>query len=174
MSESLHDDGKPDYQALALELCGRAFSVWQLYIDAMEAVRDIFSLASGRSASTPADLRATARTVALQVAAINTPLFMTTLTQDILQAQTADHRNASMKLVAFLVRKVDIYLSPDSLLIVADLFTRIYNNQKPLLLFPSLPRLVEAVVKSLDPANAADRDAVHTSATIILNELVKT
>lgn len=44
--------------------------------------------------------------------------------------------------------------------------------QKPLALYSNLPRLVEAVVKSLDPNSNADRDAVLDSATEILGHIV--
>lgn len=46
------------------------------------------------------------------------------------------------------------------------------RNQKPLVLYSNLPRLVEAVVKSLDPNSTADRDAVLDSATEILGHVV--
>jgi hypothetical protein len=44
--------------------------------------------------------------------------------------------------------------------------------QKPLVLYSNLPRLVEAVVKSLDPNSTADRDAVLDTATEILGHIV--
>lgn len=48
------------------------------------------------------------------------------------------------------------------------------GNQKPLVLYTSLPRLAEAVVKSLDPTITSLRETVHEAATVILNELVRT
>ena len=48
------------------------------------------------------------------------------------------------------------------------------NTQKPLALFSNLPRLVEAVVKSLDPNSNASREAVLDSATEILGHIVET
>jgi hypothetical protein len=41
-------------------------------------------------------------------------------------------------------------------------------------LYPNLPRLMEAVVKSLDPNSTASRDAVLDTATEILGHVVKT
>jgi hypothetical protein len=38
----------------------------------------------------------------------------------------------------------------------------------------NLPRLVEAVVKSLDPSSTSDRDAVFDAATEILSQIVQT
>lgn len=52
--------------------------------------------------------------------------------------------------------------------------TRRNAVQKPLVLYPNLPRLIEAVVKSLDPNNSADREAVQDTAAQILSQVVKT
>lgn len=46
--------------------------------------------------------------------------------------------------------------------------------QKPLVLYPNLPRLMEAVVKSLDPGSTADREAVLDSVTEIIALVVQT
>lgn len=50
----------------------------------------------------------------------------------------------------------------------------VYLFQKPLVIYPHLPKLVEAVVKSLDPNSTANRDAVLDTATEILGHVVKT
>jgi len=47
------------------------------------------------------------------------------------------------------------------------------RTQKPLVLYTNLPRVAEAVVKSLDPTISALRETVQQSATFILNELVR-
>lgn len=47
-------------------------------------------------------------------------------------------------------------------------------QQRPLVLHTSLPRLLEAVVKSLDPTQKQMRAQTQTGATVILHELVKT
>lgn len=46
--------------------------------------------------------------------------------------------------------------------------------QRPLVLYPNLPRLMEAVVKSLDPNSTSHREAVLDTATEILGHVVKT
>ncbi|THH26473.1 hypothetical protein EUX98_g7713 [Antrodiella citrinella] len=74
---------------------------------------------------------------------------MTTLSLDILNPGTVQHRKSVMQLVIFLIRK------------------------KPLVLYSNLPRLVEAVVKSLDPNVSASRDAILESATEILGHIVQ-
>ncbi|KAK0550802.1 hypothetical protein OC846_002338 [Tilletia horrida] len=98
----------------------------------------------------PAEVRSLARRATLHIAGENTPLFMTTLSHDILHARSAAHCSATMRLVTFLVR------------------------QEPLILLANLPRLAEAVVKSLDPTVTAMRDAVMQAATVMISDLVHT
>lgn len=146
----LHDDDSP-YRQLAIDLCSSGFQIWQHYIDAMEILRSLFRLATqkapfGHSSS----LAAQARHATLQIASSNTPLFMTTLAFDILNASTPAQRNATMKLVAFMAKR------------------------RPLVLYSSLARIAEAVVKSLDPNVSVLRDAVQQTATVILDSLVST
>ncbi|KAI3482741.1 hypothetical protein L1887_54497 [Cichorium endivia] len=138
--------------AVAVELCRRGFSMWQHYFDATEVVRALFALSTSTSASSSgeSELRALARSATLQIAAENTPLFMTTLSLDILHARSAAHCAATMRLVAFMVRK------------------------RPAVLVANLPRLAEAVVKSLDPTHTTMREAVVNAATVMISELVST
>ncbi|PCH40392.1 WD40 repeat-like protein [Wolfiporia cocos MD-104 SS10] len=147
----LHNEYSP-HRALAIDLCSRGFQVWQQYVDAVEMLRALFTLAttSRKEAVSPHNIGAQARTAVLHIASTNTPLFMTTLTIDILQPRSVQHRKSVMQLVIFLIRK------------------------KPLVLYSNLPRLVEAVVKSLDPNSTANRDAVLDSATDILGHVVQT
>lgn len=142
--------------AVAIELCRNGFSMWQHYFDATEVVRSLFALStltsssSSSSTSADGDLRTLAREATLQIAAENTPLFMTTLSLDILHARSAAHCSATMRLVALMVRK------------------------RPGVLVANLPRLAEAVVKSLDPTHTTMREAVVHAATVIITELVST
>jgi hypothetical protein len=157
-------DSSPYAQCIATELCSLGFEIWQNYIDAMELLRLLFDRATGLQAST----RSLARTAVLHVAGVNTPLFMTTLLFDILNPSDVVHRNATMKLLGFMVRKVSCF----SLASRAVLIPR--SNQKPLVLYTSLPRLAEAVVKSLDPTVTSLRESIQQAATVILSELVRT
>ncbi|GAA6030192.1 hypothetical protein JCM8097_008980 [Rhodosporidiobolus ruineniae] len=150
ISAYLEDHEHPSHQAAATELCSRGFGIWQNYVDAMSLVRQLFAIAIGRNPATPNDLRLLARNATLHVAGVNTPLFMSTLVHDILNSPTATTRNATLKLLGFMIRK------------------------KPLVLYTSLPRVAEAVVKSLDPTVTSLRETVHQAATVILNELVRT
>ncbi|KAF8606800.1 hypothetical protein BDV93DRAFT_326950 [Ceratobasidium sp. AG-I] len=151
----LHDEAQASTSAsnriLSIELCSRGFQVWQHHVDAMEMLRALFGFAVAPLQAGGKNVGGKeARAAVLQIAASSTPLFMTTLSLDITQPKTVEHRRATMQLVAFIIRK------------------------KPLVLYPNLPRLVEAVVKSLDPSSSAGRDAIMDAATEILAEVVRT
>ncbi|KAG1719005.1 hypothetical protein EDB19DRAFT_1648998, partial [Suillus lakei] len=147
----LHDESSA-HRSLAIDLCARGFQIWQHYIDAMAVLRALYTLATNSRKETISaqNIGPQARLAVLQIASSNTPLFMTTLTLDILNPKTLDQRKSVMQLVAFMIRK------------------------RPLILYPNLPRLMEAVVKSLDPNSTASRDAVLDSATEIIGHVVKT
>lgn len=158
-------------KALAIDLCSRGFAVWQHYIDSMEMLRSLFNLAtsSKKESITAQNIGPQARQAVLQVVANDTGIFMTTLSLDILHPQSLEHRKSVLQLVAFLTRKVcrnrkNFTHCPASLM----------SSQKPLVIYPHLPKLVEAVVKSLDPNSTSNRDAVLDSATEILGHVVKT
>jgi len=46
--------------------------------------------------------------------------------------------------------------------------------KRPLVLQPNIPKLMEAVVKSIDPTNNTNREAVLDTATEIIGYVVKT
>lgn len=145
-------DDKSSYRVLAIDLCSRGFIVWQHYIDAMEILRSLFMLAttSRKNDISLQNVGAQARAAVLFIATKNTPLFMSTLGLDILTPPTLEHRRSVLQIVAFLIRK------------------------RPSVLHPNLPRLMEAVVKSLDPNNTTNREAVLDTATEIIGHVVKT
>lgn len=147
----LLQDDKCLYRALVVDLCSRGFHVWQHYIDAMEILRSLFSLAttSKKDIIDVQNIGAQARSAVLNIASSNTPLFMTTLGLDILNPPSLEHRRAVLQIVAFLIRK------------------------RPLVLHSNLARLMEAVVKSLDPNATTDRDAVLDIATEVIGQVVK-
>ncbi|GLB39841.1 putative WD40 repeats [Lyophyllum shimeji] len=147
----LHDE-QSLHRVLAIDLCSRGFHIWQHYIDAMEILRALFALAttSRKDSINLQNIGSQARLAVLQIASSNTPLFMTTLALDILTPPTLEHRKAVMQIVAFLIRK------------------------RPLVLQPNIPKLMEAVVKSLDPNVTTHREAVLDSATEIIGYVVKT
>lgn len=147
----LHEED-PIRRLLGVDLCTRGFHVWQRHVDAMAILRALFTLAvnSRKDNISVQNVGQQARQAILQIASTNTPLFMATLTLDILSPKNLEYRKIVMQLVALLTRK------------------------KPLLLYSNLPRLMEAVVKSLDPNSTSSRDAVHDTATEIIGYVVKT
>ncbi len=96
------------YRVLAIDLCSRGFGVWQHYIDSMEILRSLFTLAtsSKKGDISPQNVGAQARAAVLLIASENTPLFMSTLGLDILTPPSLEHRRAVLQIVAFLIRKV--------------------------------------------------------------------
>lgn len=138
---------------IALELCARGFATFQNAFDAVRALRAIFklavnplpvpsspSIAQGMASS----VRNLARQAALAAASVNAPLFMTVLSIDAIQNDAdPEERATTLKLIAFMIRK------------------------KPVILFGHLPRLVDAVVKSLDPRGTL-RGTLQQTATFIL------
>ncbi|OCF37103.1 hypothetical protein I316_01008 [Kwoniella heveanensis BCC8398] len=150
----LHET-KPDHLPLAVEICSKGFTTWQSYVDPSDLLRRLFHLATHKDFSTPSttsssstSIAAQARLAVLHVASANPPLFMSTLSMDILDARSVEGRTSIMKLCVFMARK------------------------KPAVLENGLPRIAEAVVKSLDPNVGKMRDDVWSAATVILNELV--
>ena len=103
----LHDEASP-HRALAIDLCSRGFPVWQQYVDAVDMLRALFTLAtsSKKEGISMHNVGQQARTAVLQIASGNTPLFMTTLSIDILQPKSVQHRKSVMQLVIFLIHKV--------------------------------------------------------------------
>lgn len=131
---------------IALELCVGCH-VWQHYIDTVDLVRRVFCLATQDEGQ---GLRSLARRATLALAEKHSTLFMSTLAMDILHAPSVEQSQVTQRLVAFMI------------------------HQKPLVLYPSLPRLAEAVVRSLDPTHVGVRSSLAKSATLMINELVRT
>ena len=153
----------PVQLGLAIELASKGFSTWQTFTDPAEMLRRMFYLSthniSNASENTSAtnvtgtgvsnsSIAAQARLAVLHVASSNPALFMSTLSMDILDARTVEGRKSIMKLCVYMARK------------------------KPEVLENSLPKVVEAVVKSLDPNVGRMREDVQQTATVILSELV--
>jgi hypothetical protein len=153
--KSLENVEDPVSTSVALELCTRGFSVFQNYLDGVRALRAIFKIAvnslpaaaaTGDASPPPStsNIRNLARQAILVAASVNAPLFMTVLSIDAIQSDVdQEERAITLKLIAFMVRK------------------------KPVVLFAHLPRLVDAVVKSLDPRGTL-RGALQQTATFIL------
>ncbi|KAF9265238.1 WD40 repeat-like protein [Marasmius fiardii PR-910] len=147
----LHDEHSI-HRVLAVDLCSRGFQVWQHYIDALEILRSLVVLATSTRKETISaqNVGAQARLAILHISVVNTTLFMTTLSLDILNPTDTEHKKSVMQILAFLIRK------------------------RPMVLYPNIPKLMEAVVKSLDPNSTTNRDAILDTATEIIGQVVKT
>ena len=75
----------------------------------MEILRALFNLAT--SAEKERNVGPQARMAVLQIASSNTPLFMTTLSLDILHPKNLQQRRSILQLVAYLIKKVQNRLS---------------------------------------------------------------
>lgn len=106
----LHDE-QSIYRVLAIDLCSRGFNIWQQYVDVMEMLRALFNLATStrKEGINTLNVGSHARLAVLQIASSNTPLFMTTLSMDIMNPKSIQHRKSIMQLVAFLIRKVLLF-----------------------------------------------------------------
>lgn len=99
----LHDENSP-HRIVAIDLCAKGFHIWQNYVDAMELLRSSFNLATSSGT-----IASSARLAILQIAATSTPLFITTLTLDILHPRSVDQQKSTMQIVAFMIRRVRSY-----------------------------------------------------------------
>ena len=104
-------DDRPMCKVLAIDLCSRGFNIWQSYVDVMDLLRSLFSLATHtkKDGITTLNVGAAARSAVLQVMSSNTPLVMTTLSMDILDVTDVQQRKSLMQMLAFLIRKVGFY-----------------------------------------------------------------
>jgi hypothetical protein len=144
-------EGTVSSRSAAIDFAHKGFGIWQAYIDPADLLRSLFDLAVMKDEDAKGgQLMTHARTAVLQLASSAGPLFISTMTLDIVTAETIPRRNAIMKLCVFIARR------------------------RPTILLPSLPRLAEAVVKSLDPTRVRMRESIQQTATVILNELVST
>ncbi|ORX46362.1 hypothetical protein BCR36DRAFT_585180 [Piromyces finnis] len=91
----------------------------------------------------------TARQALIQIATYNTPLFITTLTFDLVHSKNIYERQSGLQLLSLFI------------------------NKKPLIIYPYLSKIVEAVVKSLDPNVPNMRENMIQSVTLSLHDLVK-
>ena len=102
------NDATSPHRVLAIDLCSRGFEIWQQYFDSMEALRSLFVLATTTrkesiSVKNPGPY---ARMAVLQIASSNSPLFVTTLSLDILHPRSLEYSKSILQIIAFLIRKV--------------------------------------------------------------------
>ncbi|KAI9278936.1 hypothetical protein BDA99DRAFT_429218 [Phascolomyces articulosus] len=147
--KSHHSD--PSHASVArtlasMELLSQGFNTWESYINAAEVLRTMFAYASDTQ---PAMSRG-AKNAIFQIASINTPLVIGTLTFDTTHAKRTDDRVQCLRIIGSFIRK------------------------KPVILYSHVHRVVESVVKALDPNVPHLRENVLPTATSVLHDLVKT
>ncbi|KAI9027633.1 hypothetical protein CLU79DRAFT_587740 [Phycomyces nitens] len=132
----------------SMELLSQGFSTWESYINAAEVLRTLFAYASDTQSSM-ASINRGAKQAIFHIAIANMPLVLGTLTYDTMHSKKIDERIQCLTMIGYFIRK------------------------KPMLLYSSVNRVAEAVVKTLDPNVAHMRESVLQSATSILHHLVK-
>ncbi|KAJ3216157.1 hypothetical protein HDU67_009884 [Dinochytrium kinnereticum] len=153
----LNEDGITLQRMCAIELLARGFSVWEPHLNTASVVRSVISLTglSGPPVSQSKDsalgvaLTQIARQAIVQIASLNTPLFLSTITFDFSHSKVVSERIGGLKLLGMFISK------------------------KPLVLYPHLSRIVESMVKSLDPNTPAMREALLPVVTSNFAELVR-
>ena len=107
----MHDESSA-HRVLAIDLCSRGLQIWQHYFETIDILRTLFDLATStkREPNVPVirNPASQAKVAVLQIATSSTPLFMTTLSLDILNPKSTEHRKSVMQLLAFLIRKVSL------------------------------------------------------------------
>ncbi|KAF7727899.1 hypothetical protein EC973_006898 [Apophysomyces ossiformis] len=132
----------------SMELLSQGFSIWESYINAAEVLRTLFVYAVDPQYN--ALVNRGAKIAVFEIAESNILLVMGTLTYDTMHAKSIEERIRCLKIIGHFIRK------------------------KPVLLYGNVQRVVEAVVKTLDPNIPHMRENVLQSATSILHDLVKT
>ncbi|KAI9489850.1 hypothetical protein BDB00DRAFT_595478 [Zychaea mexicana] len=156
LSDSDLDDPKtqhtdPSHASVArtlasMELLSQGFSTWESYINAAEVLRTMFAYANNTQ---PAVSRG-AKNAIFEIAKTNMPLVIGTLTYDATHTKRTDDRVQCLWIINSFIRK------------------------KPVLLYSHVHRVVESVVKTLDPNVPHLRETVLPTATAVLHDLVKT
>ncbi|TPX36151.1 hypothetical protein SmJEL517_g01417 [Synchytrium microbalum] len=191
----IHEDAKSAYRAAAIELIGRGWSTWEPYVNGSAVFRHVVASTGlippipgaitspqrkgvmnvlgggtsntgsytgsgnpGSGVGTPSDggggeqipreLAILARQSVLMIATANPGLFASTIVFDLGHAKTAAERAGGLRLLGMFMAK------------------------KPLILYGSIPKIAEAIVRSLDPNIPTIREALLPAATAALAELV--
>ncbi|TPX62514.1 hypothetical protein PhCBS80983_g00232 [Powellomyces hirtus] len=155
------------YRIAAVELLGSGFPLWEPHINGTAVLRTLIAFSGlatpnlpGSAGSAPPPnappvptaspaVMVASRLAIVQIASCNAALFISTLTMDLMHSKSASERAGSLKLLGMFIAK------------------------KPLVLLPHLGRVVEAIVKCLDPNLPHLRDALQGIVTVNFAELVK-
>ncbi|KAI9258287.1 hypothetical protein BY458DRAFT_440988 [Sporodiniella umbellata] len=133
----------------SIELLSQGFKTWEKYLNGTELLRTLFTYASD-SSSIASSFKNAAINAIFRISISNMPLVVSTLTMDIVQSKSLDLRLRCLKVVEVFVKK------------------------EPIVLYPYVHNVIEAIVKTLDPNVPHMREEMIHSATSILHSLVTT
>ncbi|KAK9721558.1 hypothetical protein K7432_003301 [Basidiobolus ranarum] len=142
----LNDDTRISYRLAAIELISRGFSTWEPHVNGSAVLRTLLTLLYNPNPTASRLIKVSI----LRIATANPKLFTSTMITDLLQLKEAKDRNSYLKLISLAV------------------------NKKPTILIHYIPRLTEAIIKSLDPRDPKMRKALLKEGTAGLHEIVKT
>ncbi|KAF8935295.1 hypothetical protein BGZ58_005099 [Dissophora ornata] len=143
----LNDDSRVSYKIASIDLLAQGFGSWQPFIRADAVLTTLFGMATDTQTSNTLVTRRARRAIA-QIAIINPALFVATLTQDIVDAKKPTDRMGLLKLIS------------------------IFSRKNPTVLYNGIPRIAEAIVKSLDPTVPQIRELLLPVATSVMLDLV--
>ncbi|KAG0214457.1 hypothetical protein BGX33_002092 [Mortierella sp. NVP41] len=144
----LNDDSRVSYKVASIDLLSQGFASWQPFIRADAVLKTLFVMAMDTQTSNSLVSRRARRAIA-QIALVNPALFVTTLTQDILDSKRPSDRAGLLKLIS------------------------VFSRKNPAVLYNGIPRLAEAIVKSLDPTVPKMRESLLPVGTSVLMDLVQ-
>ncbi|KAJ3129771.1 hypothetical protein HK098_000140 [Nowakowskiella sp. JEL0407] len=163
-------DSKNIHRIATIELFGSGYSIWEPHVNVPNLLRLLMSFTGLSTSPTPtattpttsdqnasgapgipAPLMLVSRQAIMQAAGVNSAVLFSTVTADLMNVKVfIGDRIGVLKLIATFISK------------------------KPELLFPHLPRIIESMVKTLDPNQATQRETLQQPVTLNLIELVKT
>ncbi|KAF8942230.1 hypothetical protein BGZ47_006695 [Haplosporangium gracile] len=144
----LNDDSRVSYKVASIDLLSQGFASWQPFIRADAVLKTLFLMAMETQAANSLVSRRARRAIG-QIALVNPALFVTTLTQDILDSKRLSDRTGLLKLIS------------------------VFSRKNPAVLYNGIPRLAEAIVKSLDPTVPNMRESLLSVGTSVLLDLVQ-
>ncbi|KAF9962712.1 hypothetical protein BGZ70_007957 [Mortierella alpina] len=144
----LNDDSRISYKVASIDLLAQGFATWQPFIRSDAVLKTMFILAMDSQGGNTLVYRRARRAIT-QIASVNPPLFVTTLPQEILDAKKPQER---IRLLTFI---------------------SIFSRKHPSILYGGIPRLAEAIVKSLDPTVPQIREMLLPTGTSALLDLVQ-
>ncbi|OZJ06908.1 hypothetical protein BZG36_00016 [Bifiguratus adelaidae] len=145
----IDDSTEISAQTAAISILSRGFATWEPFLKASEVLRTLFAMAFNGT-SNSAVVSKKAKAAVFEIAASHTTLFVSTLTSNLTHGRTHEELILTIKVITFFVKR------------------------RPALLYSSLSKILEAIVKALDPNTPQMREDILQFATAILHDVVRT